>query len=64
MSNISEKCAKGKIRKNDKYGRANFDLRKIGFGKGLIKREDSMVGFIQLQQNNGYDYDEPAEDLP
>jgi hypothetical protein len=51
MSNISEKCAKGKI-------------RKIRFGKELIMHEDSLVGFIQLQQNNGYDYDEPAEDLP
>ena len=26
--------------------------------------EDSGIGFIQLQQNNGYDYDKPAEDLP
>lgn len=22
--------------------------------------EDSMIGFIQLQQNNGYDYDKPT----
>ena len=43
---------------------ANFDLTGIRLGKEVIIPEDSIIGFIQLQQNNGSDYDKPAEDLP